>query len=226
MMTIADIDREAILLAVRQDPKDDMPRMAFADWLDENGLPENARFIRVQLEMARQRRGCRCRPCATGRAERIGVHCLLEDPELRMLSGRLRPVALDDYHPLWMRGFVAGVSVSLAEFTDGDYGLARCLFDQHPLEWVFIKDARPLRFERRYLWHDSDSPLASGDVQADHLPARLFGALRGFVERGGRVNSLVKAYPCRNSAVSALQRACIRVGRELAGLRLVEVDRS
>ena len=32
---------------------DDTPRLVYADWLDENGQPERAEFIRVQCELAR-----------------------------------------------------------------------------------------------------------------------------------------------------------------------------
>jgi uncharacterized protein (TIGR02996 family) len=38
--------REAFLQAIIDDPDDDTPRLIFADWLDENGEPERAEFIR------------------------------------------------------------------------------------------------------------------------------------------------------------------------------------
>jgi uncharacterized protein (TIGR02996 family) len=46
-------DREALLAAILREPDEDMPRLAFADWLDENGEPERAEFIRVQCRLAR-----------------------------------------------------------------------------------------------------------------------------------------------------------------------------
>src|SRR2546423_208668 len=33
-------------------PDDDAPRLVYADWLDENGQPERAEFIRLQCELA------------------------------------------------------------------------------------------------------------------------------------------------------------------------------
>lgn len=33
-------------------PVDDAPRLVYADWLEENGQPERAEFIRVQIELA------------------------------------------------------------------------------------------------------------------------------------------------------------------------------
>jgi uncharacterized protein (TIGR02996 family) len=45
-------DRAAFLRAIADNPDDDLPRLVFADWLDEHGEPERAEFIRVQCELA------------------------------------------------------------------------------------------------------------------------------------------------------------------------------
>ncbi len=44
-------DGEAIFRAIRENPSDDMPRLVYADWLQENGQPERADFIRLQCEV-------------------------------------------------------------------------------------------------------------------------------------------------------------------------------
>src|SRR5688500_16209258 len=41
----------ALLQAVIANPREDTPRLAYADWLDENGDSERARFIRLQYEI-------------------------------------------------------------------------------------------------------------------------------------------------------------------------------
>jgi uncharacterized protein (TIGR02996 family) len=46
-------DREALLRAVASAPDDDLPRLVFADWYDENGDPDRAVFVRAQVEFAR-----------------------------------------------------------------------------------------------------------------------------------------------------------------------------
>jgi uncharacterized protein (TIGR02996 family) len=46
-------DRASFLAAIRADTEDDAPRLVFADWLEENGDPVRAEFIRVQSELAR-----------------------------------------------------------------------------------------------------------------------------------------------------------------------------
>ena len=48
-----------ILRAILDDPFDDLPRLAYADLLEERGENARAEFVRVQLELARLRRvGC------------------------------------------------------------------------------------------------------------------------------------------------------------------------
>ena len=45
-------ERDALTAAVLADPDDDLPRLVFADWLDERGEPAHARFIRAQIALA------------------------------------------------------------------------------------------------------------------------------------------------------------------------------
>lgn len=47
-------DRDALLHAIGEHPAEDTPRLMYADWLEENGDPERADFIRIQVELARQ----------------------------------------------------------------------------------------------------------------------------------------------------------------------------
>ena len=46
-------DREAFLRTIVENPEDDVPRLVFADWLEENGDADRAVFIRAQCEVAR-----------------------------------------------------------------------------------------------------------------------------------------------------------------------------
>lgn len=45
-------DEEALLRAIADEPHDDLPRLAYADWLEENGDLDRAEFIRVQCRLA------------------------------------------------------------------------------------------------------------------------------------------------------------------------------
>jgi uncharacterized protein (TIGR02996 family) len=43
----------ALLAAILASPDDDLPRLVYADWLDEHGDPARAEFIRTQIELAK-----------------------------------------------------------------------------------------------------------------------------------------------------------------------------
>jgi uncharacterized protein (TIGR02996 family) len=44
-------DEQSLRRAIAEQPEEDTPRLALADWLDENGRPERAEFIRLQVEL-------------------------------------------------------------------------------------------------------------------------------------------------------------------------------
>jgi uncharacterized protein (TIGR02996 family) len=46
-------DEVAFLTAIKANPADDVSRLVYADWLQENGEPERAEFIRVQIELTK-----------------------------------------------------------------------------------------------------------------------------------------------------------------------------
>jgi uncharacterized protein (TIGR02996 family) len=46
-------DQAPFIAAIIARPDDDLPRLIYADWLDENGECERAEFIRCQVELAR-----------------------------------------------------------------------------------------------------------------------------------------------------------------------------
>jgi uncharacterized protein (TIGR02996 family) len=46
-------DHDALLAAICNEPDEDTPRLALADWLDENEQADQAAFIRAQIELAR-----------------------------------------------------------------------------------------------------------------------------------------------------------------------------
>jgi len=50
-------DVESFVAAIAANPDDDLPRLVFADWLDENGDPARAGFIRDHVQLAKIRPG-------------------------------------------------------------------------------------------------------------------------------------------------------------------------
>jgi uncharacterized protein (TIGR02996 family) len=45
----------ALLLQAKEAPQDDAPRLVLADWLEDNGDPDRAAFVRLQCQLARLR---------------------------------------------------------------------------------------------------------------------------------------------------------------------------
>lgn len=46
-------DEKALLASIWEQPHEDTPRLVYADWVQENGQPERAEFIRLQCALAR-----------------------------------------------------------------------------------------------------------------------------------------------------------------------------
>jgi uncharacterized protein (TIGR02996 family) len=108
------MSREAFLNTIRHDPDDDLPRLVYADWLEEQGDDARAEFIRVQCELARL-------------SPRHSRYAILEDREHDLLSEH-EPEWLgfdprDDESPTewtFRRGFLADVRVHFLE-PDSDW---------------------------------------------------------------------------------------------------------
>jgi uncharacterized protein (TIGR02996 family) len=48
-------DRDALIATVAATPADDLPRLVYADWLEEHGDPDQAGFIRRHVELTRRK---------------------------------------------------------------------------------------------------------------------------------------------------------------------------
>jgi uncharacterized protein (TIGR02996 family) len=64
-------DADDFLAAIIDRPDDDLPRLVFADFLEESGDGERAEFIRVQCELARLPAGHPDRPALAARGEEL-----------------------------------------------------------------------------------------------------------------------------------------------------------
>lgn len=95
---------EPFLAAIAARPDDDTPRLVFADWLDENGDPDRAAFIRGQIELARQAAAGETDPDLLARTE--GLLAARGDAWLADL-----PVLKGGRWDGFRRGFVAGAVV-------------------------------------------------------------------------------------------------------------------
>ena len=82
----------AFLLAIATTPDDDLPRLVYADFLDEIGDTERAEFVRLQCEITRLDMGDRQLPMGVGREK-----LLAREKEL-----------LDAHHADWLKGLPPG----------------------------------------------------------------------------------------------------------------------
>jgi uncharacterized protein (TIGR02996 family) len=135
-------DELALLKAVASAPDDDLPRLVYADWLDEHNRPERAEFIRLQI--ADERGTARA-----GREQRrVWVEEMLaehRDAWCRELPRWVRRWYGDHRweHPTFRRGFIAELSVYASPFLAfGDR-----LLDRTPLESLDVYHLRALRRE-------------------------------------------------------------------------------
>ncbi|MGL6096871.1 MAG: TIGR02996 domain-containing protein, partial [Fimbriiglobus sp.] len=100
-------DRHALVAGVAARPADDVPRLAFADWFDENGQPGRAAFIRAECAATRFRPGSASRASELDRADD------LRSAHVREWLGPWADRLID-----WefSRGFVASVRLTATAF--------------------------------------------------------------------------------------------------------------
>ena len=232
---LTDADGEGLLRDILDDPEDDGPRLVYSDWLEENGLPERAEFIRVQVEKAGlEALGVRC--CCAGLAESerpCPWHALaLREERLHEQHyaewERAAGLVVDTPHGrqwltrrvTWRRGFVEGVALAQRDFIRH----AARLFGSSPITRVELTDKRHLSRANGRMWAWLYGPPGAGNkpwLKAAEHEARwdpwlisrpLWDRLRG--TPGPAANE--KVYPIQQEAFDDLARACVAHGREEA----------
>jgi uncharacterized protein (TIGR02996 family) len=158
-------DERALLRAVCAAPDDDVPRLVYADWLDEHDRPERAEFIRAQCELA----------------------TLTEDsPRRRQLAFRCREL-LDEHAEEWVkplplpqqwcrfhRGFVGRVEVQ-PEDVEGN---AAELFSVNPTGHAWFAE---LQGEVDALQHvPADNVLSHLELTGNYLGTDALRELMAF----------------------------------------------
>ena len=128
-------DREALLAAVRESPDDDLPRLVFADWLEEHGEAERSAFIRAQVEASRAEPFS---PAARDAEDRAAK--LLAGKNLESWTWDLRGLMLD---VRFERGFVHHATVDAAQFPES----AKDLFALETIRSIRLVRPPPSRSE-------------------------------------------------------------------------------
>ncbi len=155
-------DEQSLLRCVLESPADDMPRRAYADWLQDRGDPRGE-FIGLQLELAALPTPPRipgikdelggCTACSWGepgpceyhrRALRIDQ--LYNGPGVAAGAEWFGGLDLyKQFRPIYRRGFVVSLRCDLADWL----AAASAMLATHPIERVEIADVPGLTFEVR-----------------------------------------------------------------------------
>lgn len=124
-------DWPAVVAAIVADPDDDTARLVAADFLEENGDPDRAAFIRIQVQLARLEADGQGKSLAVdelrkkeraflGPMSMFRVWWAANDcPEIALLSftaGRVQIVDDGAARVKWRRGFVDGVTCPAAKW--------------------------------------------------------------------------------------------------------------
>jgi uncharacterized protein (TIGR02996 family) len=120
------VDDEAFLRAICDNPDDDLPRLIYADWLDEHGDSRRAEFIRLQCASARGQ-GLDGRP-ATNR-------------QLLTMIGRQRRL-LQRYEETWSK-YLSGSGIASVAYYRGFVEQADLAWHMWPLQQLFERE--PIR---------------------------------------------------------------------------------
>ena len=151
---------DAFLRAIRADPEADLPRLVYADWLDEHDDPARAEFVRVQCELAKL-------------ADHDDAYAALEDREHELLAEHEAKWLGDGPTPdewTFRRGFVDEVRLDPADPPPGDW-----LTRQAVTSVTLAPRSRQARAERVVTLpgmeglREVDAGSASGVWGLDHL---------------------------------------------------------
>lgn len=86
-------EQAAFIKAIVQSPDDDLPRLVYADWLEENGSSDRAEFIRVQCRIEEIRRHCWCGGCRKSGQHHNGP-CAIDRERVELPDGSSRNAML------------------------------------------------------------------------------------------------------------------------------------
>jgi uncharacterized protein (TIGR02996 family) len=143
---------EAFLDAITSEPDEDAPRLAYAEWLEENGRLDRAEFIRLQCEAAKLPPGSPGRLCREARArELLAVHEAVWVEPLLSITG----VEWE-----FSRGFAVASRLSLGDYCRHRDGLRR-------LSAVLSIDCE--------IWGGLDMDVLAGFPALPPVPHRLTG---------------------------------------------------
>jgi uncharacterized protein (TIGR02996 family) len=215
-----------LLAAILAKPEDDLPRLVYADFLDErngSGDAERAEFIRVQVELAK----CRGNN-SDSEATSLSLAGILRHSGLKRREERLSRALTRAWYAefgessavtanqayfkaamrtayLFRRGFVASVRCDLVSWLS----IGPSVVTAHPVEDVLITDREPMEvFSGVWCWGRSFTDVLE---ERHRLAERVFDRLSGIADQVERVD-----FASREAAVSAASSACLAWAKSAA----------
>jgi uncharacterized protein (TIGR02996 family) len=134
-------DGDALLAAILAAPDEDTPRLVYADWLDENGDPDRAEFIRAQVELARA-------PALGLRLREVVLLAAHGERWLAPLRENGGPLAHPAAHGQFRRGFVEVVWAPAGWVVTRDENL----FAGAPVRELRLTETTPDNFREVLAW--------------------------------------------------------------------------
>lgn len=110
-------DERALIQAIIASPADDLPRLVYADWLEEHGRPERAEFIRMQIWLSQTKKTSGSEAQRREWSKRLRIL-------LRQFMDRWRREIHRDQRARWgafERGFVQGATLDLRGSSDFEW---------------------------------------------------------------------------------------------------------
>lgn len=221
-------DGALLLRAILENPAEDTPRLAYADWLKERGEPrghQRGDYVRYALsyDWHAAEDG---NPYGADAGEEyplkfdVWPYQQWPDSVHRLLKLARRGPPTPGVRFRWRRGFVDRVELPCALFVE----CAKALFRAHPITRVVLTDVTP-ELDPPHDEPDGNPHILVGvDTEKDVLfgsrvPMELFDMLPGSVA-GYDGDGLWphKVFPTATHAAEALSCTCVNFGRELAGL--------
>ena len=123
-------DGDALFRAICEQPWEDTPRLVYADWLEENGQPERAEFIRFQCEFPKW-------DSSHPRFQELMAKEKRFEPYFRdWMKSLPRAKGIKWWERFWGRGFIDCITVASAKaFVEN----ADAIFAASPIELLEVK---------------------------------------------------------------------------------------
>lgn len=195
-------DEYALLRGVLINPADDLPRLVYADWLEEHGRVKRAELIRLQIEIANSGRDGRTTAADVAREfeqRRRAVDLLMRKENA--IDWRQLPYGMAP-RSAFERGFLAEIECTPDIFSRSWHRI----FSLHPV--TRIKFRRMWPYEARGLWWWDDHL----GVECHAITASVFARLTGQIATASTGKSV--GYPSEQAALDDASLAFVNFGRE------------